>query len=120
MSENENNPFQVVLDLVLQFTEQSLNLIQKTGPIIHHLRTNDQLQQLLQTVTDFYRALPESVSMALTVAVIFASSLLVFRVGRSVIGVLVIAIQVAIVMAVAYVMWILRDPLSGWLEKVLN
>lgn len=117
---SEDSPFQAALDFMLHFSEQSVNLMKKAGPIIYHLRTNEEIQQFLKMVTEFYRSLPESVSMVLTVAIVFFSSLMVFRVGRSIISALVIVIQLGIIMAVAYIMWIMRDFLSAWLESVLN
>ena len=120
MTKPGTSQLQTVLDLFLQLTEQSLNLIQRTRPLIQQLRTNEQLQQFLKMANEIYTKLPESVSLALTVAVIFISSLMVFRIGKSLISALVTAIQVAIVLLVAFVVWKLRDPLSLWLEQILN
>ena len=119
-SSNSNNQFQTVLDLLLQLTEHSLNLLQKTRPLIHQLRSNEQIHQFLQMANGIYSQLPESVSLALTVAVIFISSLMVFRVGKTLISAIVTLVQVAIILLVAFVVWKLRDPLSLWLEQVLN
>ena len=115
-----NNQFQTVLDLLFQLTEQSLHLLQKVRPLIHQLSTNEQLQELLQMAKGIYGQLPESLSLALTVVVIFFSSLLVFRVGKSLISALVTLIQLAIVLLVVFIVWKLRDPLSIWLEQILN
>ena len=120
MTKPGTSQLQTVLDLFLQLTEQSLNIIQRTRPLIQQLRTNEQLQQFLKMANEIYTKLPESVSLALTVAVIFISSLMVFRIGKSLISALVTAIQVAIVLLVAFVVWKLRDPLSLWLEQILN
>lgn len=76
--------------------------------------------QLVQIAQDLYYQLPESVSLALTVSVIFLSSLMVFRVGRSLLSLLITLIQVTVVILVAAVVWKLRDPIGMWLEQVLN
>lgn len=109
-----------ILDILLQLTDHLLQLLQKIRPIIHQLRSNEQIIQVLQMAQELYSQLPESVSLSLTVAVIFLSSLMVFRVGRSLIGLLITLIQLAVVGVVAFVVWKLRDPLSVWLDQVLN
>jgi hypothetical protein len=109
-----------ILDILLQFLEQSLHILQQARPILQQLRNNEQVQQALKIGQDLYSQLPESVSLALTVAVIFVSSLMAFKVGRSVVGLLITLIQVAVVVLVAVVVWKLRDPLGMWLEQFLN
>lgn len=115
-----SSEFQTVFDFILQLTDQSLNLIQKFRPLIHQLRTNEQLQQILQLVTELSHRLPESVSLSLTVFLIFMTSLFLFRVGKSLISLIVTLIQISIVLVVVLVVWKLRDPLRVWIEGVLN
>ena len=109
-----------IIDILLQFLEQSSNLIHQLRPILHQAKNKEQVLKLVNLGQDAFSRLPESVSMALTVAVIFVSSLMVFRVGKSLIGVLVAGIQLVFIVAVAFVIWKLRDPLGIWLEQVLN
>ncbi len=109
-----------ILDILLQVIEQAFQLLQKVRPIVDQLRSNEQVIQALKLTQDLYAQLPESVSLAMTVAAIFLSSLMVFRVGRSFIGFLVTLIQLAVMGLVAFVAWQLRDPLIAWLDQVLN
>lgn len=109
-----------ILDVLMQIIEYALQFLQKIRPIINQLRSNEQILLLLNMAQDLYSQLPESVSLAMTVAAIFFSSLMVFRVGRSLIGFLVTLIQLAFVALVAFIAWQLRDPLSAWLDQVLN
>lgn len=106
-------------DILLQFIEQAVQFLLQARPHLIQLKHNPLILQLIKTIQSFYSQLPESVSLALTVSLIFLSSLLVFKVGRSVIGLIVTLIQLAIIFSVAVVVWKLRDPLGAWLEQIL-
>jgi Na+-transporting NADH:ubiquinone oxidoreductase subunit NqrD len=108
-----------VFDILLQFIEQAVQFLLQARPYLIQLKNNPLILQLIGTVQSVYSQLPESVSLALTVSLIFISSLMVFKVGRSVIGLIVILIQLAIIFSVAVVVWKLRDPLGAWLEQIL-
>ena len=109
-----------ILDILLQIIEQALHLLQKARPILNQLRNNEQVLEALRLSQDLYAKLPESISLTMTVAVIFLSSLMVFRVGKSMIGMLVAVIQLAVVALVGFVVWKLKEPLGAWLEQAMN
>lgn len=121
-----NNPA-TLFDILIQFLNQANNLIHQAHPLlqtfIFHLKvlkSNPQVVQLLGLLQNLHGRLPESVTLALTVSVLFLTSLIFFRVGKSIISVVVTLIQYSIILAFAFIIWKLRDPLSAWLEQVLN
>lgn len=120
MTTSSSSSTPTVFDILLQFMEQAVHFLQRVRPYIIQLKNDALVLQLLKTSQSIYSQLPESVSLALTVSLIFLSSLMVFKVGRSVIGLLVTLVQMAIVFLVVAVVWKLRDPLGVWLEQILN
>ena len=109
-----------VFDILLQFIEQAVQFLHQARPLLIQLKNNALILQLLKTGQDIYSQLPESVSLALTVSVIFLSSLMAFKVGRSAIGLIITFIQLAVIFLIVAVVWKLRDPLVVWLEQFLN
>lgn len=119
------------IDLLLQFLDHASNILRQVHPLLHNLiaqsrpliqtlKSNPLILQYLAICQDLYGKLPESATLALTVAVMFLTTLMVFRVGRTVIGALVTFIQISILLVVGFVIWKLRDPLSAWFEHILN
>ena len=119
------------LDILLQFLEQAMKFLHQMYPhiniliihtrnFLHSLKSNPLIVQLLALLQGIYAKLPESVTLALTVSAVFLTSLMLFRVGRTVIGFIVTLIQISILLLVGLFIWNLREPLTAWLEKALH
>jgi hypothetical protein len=109
-----------IIDILFQFIEQSSLLLNQLRPILFHIKNNSQIMSMVHLLQAQMAQLPESVSLLLTVFVIFLSSVMILRVGKSLLSVLVTVIQVLIVALVSFVVWKLREPLGAWLEQLIS
>jgi hypothetical protein len=113
-------PMEPVLDALLQFLDLIQNLAFQIRPILMMIRSNRALKEAFYSAKALYDQLPETVSLSLTVAVVFISSLLVLRLGRSLVSLVVFCLQVAVMLIAGFVIWRMRDSLTDFFEYLLN
>lgn len=109
-----------IVDALLQFLDLVQNLSMQLRPVLFMIRSNPALREAFIAAKSLYAQLPENVSLSLTVAVVFLSSLLLLRVGRSIISLLVFCFQVVVLLVVGFVLWRLRDSLTDFFEYILR
>lgn len=116
-----------IIDILFQFIEQSSLLLNQLRPFLFQInffllqiKNNSQIMSMVHLLQAQMAQLPESVSLLLTVFVVFLSSVMILRVGKSLLSVLVTVIQVLIVALVSFGVWKLREPLGAWLEQLIS
>ncbi len=109
-----------LIDALLQFLDLIQNLALQVRPILFMIRSNPAIREAFTSVKTLYSQLPENVSLSLTVAVVFFSSLLLLRVGHSIVSMIVFCFQVAMIVIAALLVWMMRDSLSEFFEYLLR
>lgn len=95
-------------------------LMLKLNPTIAYLRNVPELQEAFAFAKQAYNQLPESVSLSLTIAIVFLSSLFLLRIGRSLVSFIVFAVQIVFFVGAGYLIWKSRDMLTEWIEYLLR
>lgn len=108
------------VDALLQFLDAIQNVVMQVRPIIFMVRSNPALREAFYAAKSLYNQLPENVSLALTVAVVFFSSLMLMRVGRSIISFLVFCFQLTVLVVASFLVWRMRDSLVEFFEYILR
>lgn len=108
-----------VMDLLLQFCEHAMQLAMHGRMVLQQLNNSNQFKRAIDFFQKTYGALPESVGVAVAIVVLFVSTIVMLRVGRTVISLLVLLVQMVLLLLVLFVVWKLREPLAQWLEGVL-
>lgn len=95
-------------------------LMLKLKPTIAYLRNIPELQEAFAFAKQAYSQLPESVSLSLTVAIVFLSSLFLLRIGRSLVSFIVFCVQIVFFVGAGYFIWKSRDMLTDLIEYLLR
>lgn len=95
-------------------------LMLKLKPTIVYLRNIPELQEAFAYGKQAYSQLPESVSLSLTIAIVFVSSLFLLRIGRSLVSFIVFMVQIVFFVGAGYLIWKSRDMLTDWIEYLLQ
>lgn len=107
------------LEILIQLSDHLVQLVYSIRPLLLQLQNNPHIFKFIQWAQDIFGTLPESFGLAVAVSIIFFSTMLVFKMGRTLISLIVALIQFALVLFVAFIAWKLRDPLSEWIEYFL-
>lgn len=109
-----------VVDALLQFLDLIQSVTFQIRPILMMIRSNPALKEAFYSAKALYSQLPENVSLSLTVAVVFLSSLLLLRVGRSIVSLVVFCFQLAVLLIAGLLVWRMRDSLTEFFEYLLS
>lgn len=114
------NPSITIFDILLQLSEQAVQLLISIRPILVQLKHNRQILQVLSFGQSLLTKLPDTVTLSLTVLAIFLATLLIFRVGKSLVSLIITLIQITMILVIGACVWKIREPLRVWLELILN